>query len=126
MIYTRYAYYSAILVGAVRLIASLSLTSLLVLLGQHFSSDARLPTTLNSGQVQSKAPLPRLSHRHHHQPCRLRHHLALRHPPTALALGGAGGHHRLEQRHLRLHPRLLRQPRCPADGQPHDLRTLPS
>ena len=38
MIYTRYAYYSAILVGAVRLIASLSLTSLLVRFISHISS----------------------------------------------------------------------------------------
>ena len=37
MIYTRYAYYSAILVGAVRLMASLSLTSLLVRFISHIS-----------------------------------------------------------------------------------------
>ena len=37
MINTRYAYYSAILVGAVRLMASLSLTSLLVRFISHIS-----------------------------------------------------------------------------------------
>ena len=91
------------------------------------SSSHRLPLPHQPArQVQEETPLPRLGHRHGVQPGRLRHHLALCHPPGALAHGGAGGHHRLEQRRLRLHPRLLRQSRGPADGQPHDLRTLPS
>ena len=72
-------------------------------------------------QVQEETPLPCLRHRHGVQPGRLRHHLALCHPPRALAHGGARRDHRLEQRRLRMHPGLLRQPRGAADGKPHDL-----